>query len=89
MQLRPQTFYMDGEGVVCGDDGVAIFDELHGKANDHAAAAKSLLARAITREAPAGVVLGVNVPRANALGANVLKDNSSAKLDPRGSINEG
>jgi len=27
MQLRPQTFYMDGEGVVCGDDGVAIFDE--------------------------------------------------------------
>jgi len=35
-QVRAQSFYMDGEGVICGDDGIAIFDELHSKANDHA-----------------------------------------------------
>jgi bifunctional non-homologous end joining protein LigD len=35
-QIRAQSFYMDGEGVICGDDGIAIFDELHSKANDHA-----------------------------------------------------
>src|SRR5690349_2545357 len=35
-RLHAQSFYMDGEGVVCGDDGVAVYDELHGRSNDHA-----------------------------------------------------
>jgi bifunctional non-homologous end joining protein LigD len=35
-RLHAQSFYMDGENVICGDDGVAIFDELHSKANDEA-----------------------------------------------------
>jgi bifunctional non-homologous end joining protein LigD len=34
-RLHAQSFYMDGEGVVCGNDGVVIFDELHGRSNDH------------------------------------------------------
>jgi ATP-dependent DNA ligase len=36
MRLHAQSFYMDGEGVVCGDDGVAVFDKLHSQANDEA-----------------------------------------------------
>jgi bifunctional non-homologous end joining protein LigD len=35
-KIRAHSFYMDGEGVICGNDGIAIFDELHSKANDHA-----------------------------------------------------
>jgi bifunctional non-homologous end joining protein LigD len=29
MQLRATSFTLDGEEVVCGPDGVAIFDALH------------------------------------------------------------
>jgi bifunctional non-homologous end joining protein LigD len=29
MQLRAASFTLDGEAVVCGPDGVAIFDALH------------------------------------------------------------
>ena len=29
-------FHLDGEGVVCDEDGVAAFYKLHSKANDHA-----------------------------------------------------
>ncbi len=36
MKLRAETLHLDGEGVVCRDDGVAVFDRLHSKANDHA-----------------------------------------------------
>jgi hypothetical protein len=28
-KIRAQSFTLDGEAVVCGDDGVAIFDALH------------------------------------------------------------
>jgi bifunctional non-homologous end joining protein LigD len=30
--LRARSFTLDGEAVVCGSDGVAIFDALHGVA---------------------------------------------------------
>ena len=33
-RLHAPSFYVDGEGG--GNDGVASFDELHSKANDHA-----------------------------------------------------
>ena len=36
MRLRARSFYLDGEGVICGTDGVALFDELHSRTNDHA-----------------------------------------------------
>jgi ATP-dependent DNA ligase len=36
LKLRAQSFYLDGESVVCGKDGVAVFDLLHSKANDRA-----------------------------------------------------
>jgi bifunctional non-homologous end joining protein LigD len=29
MQLRATSFTLDGEAVVCGPDGIAIFDALH------------------------------------------------------------
>jgi bifunctional non-homologous end joining protein LigD len=29
-----KSLYLDGEGVVCREDGVAVFDKLHSKAND-------------------------------------------------------
>jgi hypothetical protein len=29
MQIRATSFTLDGEAVVCGPDGVAIFDALH------------------------------------------------------------
>jgi bifunctional non-homologous end joining protein LigD len=29
MKLRAQSFTLDGEAVVCGSDGVAVFDALH------------------------------------------------------------
>jgi bifunctional non-homologous end joining protein LigD len=29
MQLRATSFTLDGEAVVCGADGIAIFDALH------------------------------------------------------------
>src|ERR1700743_438121 len=29
MQLRADSFTLDGEAVVCGPDGIAIFDALH------------------------------------------------------------
>ncbi len=35
-KIKVASFYLDGEGVVCNADGVALFDELHSKANDHA-----------------------------------------------------
>jgi bifunctional non-homologous end joining protein LigD len=34
MRLRAISFYIDGEGVVCREDGLAVFDRLHSKAND-------------------------------------------------------
>ena len=36
LRLRAQSIYLDGEGVVCRDDGVAVFDKLHNRANDEA-----------------------------------------------------
>jgi ATP-dependent DNA ligase len=36
MKLKASSLYLDGEGVVCSEDGVAMFDRLHSKANDHA-----------------------------------------------------
>ena len=35
-KIKAASFYLDGEGVVCNADGVAMFDKLHSKANDHA-----------------------------------------------------
>src|SRR4051812_30822151 len=35
-KIKAASFYLDGEGVVCGPDGVALFDKLHSKANDDA-----------------------------------------------------
>ena len=35
-KIKAASFYLDGEGVVCNADGVALFDKLHSKANDHA-----------------------------------------------------
>ena len=35
-RLKASSFYLDGEGVVCGKGGVAVFDKLHSKANDDA-----------------------------------------------------
>jgi ATP-dependent DNA ligase len=34
MKLRATSLYLDGKGVVCGKDGIAVFDKLHSKAND-------------------------------------------------------
>jgi ATP-dependent DNA ligase len=36
MKLRATSLYLNGEGVVCGTNGIAIFDQLHSKANDEA-----------------------------------------------------
>ena len=36
LELKATSFYLDGEGVVCGEDGLAVFDKLHSKANDDA-----------------------------------------------------
>jgi bifunctional non-homologous end joining protein LigD len=36
MKPRATSLYLDGEGVVCGKDGIAVFDKLHSKANDEA-----------------------------------------------------
>jgi ATP-dependent DNA ligase len=35
-KIKAASFYLDGEGVVCDADGIAMFDKLHSKANDHA-----------------------------------------------------
>jgi ATP-dependent DNA ligase len=35
-KIKAASFYLDGEGVICDADGVAAFDKLHSKANDHA-----------------------------------------------------
>jgi ATP-dependent DNA ligase len=35
-KIKAASFYLDGEGVVCNADGIALFDKLHSKANDHA-----------------------------------------------------
>ena len=35
-KIKAASFYLDGEGVVCDADGIAAFDKLHSKANDHA-----------------------------------------------------
>lgn len=34
LKLRAASLYLDGEGVVCREDGVAVFDALHNKTND-------------------------------------------------------
>jgi ATP-dependent DNA ligase len=36
LKIRAKSFYLDGEGVVCREDGVAVFDHLHSKTFDHA-----------------------------------------------------
>jgi bifunctional non-homologous end joining protein LigD len=33
-KIKAASFYLDGEGVVCNADGVALFDMPHSKAND-------------------------------------------------------
>src|SRR5262245_2288498 len=33
-KIKALSFYLDGEGVVCNGDGLAVFDLLHSKAND-------------------------------------------------------
>jgi bifunctional non-homologous end joining protein LigD len=35
LRIRAKSFYLDGEGVVCRDDGVAVFDQLHSKRRCH------------------------------------------------------
>jgi bifunctional non-homologous end joining protein LigD len=32
-RLKATSFYLDGEGVICGKNGVAVFDKLHNRAN--------------------------------------------------------
>ena len=34
LQIKATSFYIDGEGVVCRDDGLAVFDRLHSKGYD-------------------------------------------------------
>jgi bifunctional non-homologous end joining protein LigD len=36
LKLKATSFYLDGEGVVCREDGLAVFDKLHSRANDAA-----------------------------------------------------
>jgi bifunctional non-homologous end joining protein LigD len=33
--LRVQSATLDGEAVVCGQDGISVFEKLHSRANDH------------------------------------------------------
>ena len=33
-KIKAKSFHLDGEGVVCDGDGLAVFDLLHSKAND-------------------------------------------------------
>jgi bifunctional non-homologous end joining protein LigD len=33
-KLRASSVLLDGEGVICDDNGLAIFDNFHSKAND-------------------------------------------------------
>ena len=33
-KLRAQSVLLDGEGVICDDNGLAVFDKLHSKLND-------------------------------------------------------
>jgi ATP-dependent DNA ligase len=57
MQLRATSFTLDGEAVVCGPDGVAIFDALHrrGTVSEAMLYAFDLLAR---RPGPPGTPAG-------------------------------
>jgi bifunctional non-homologous end joining protein LigD len=34
MKIRPTGFLIDGEAVVCGDDGVSDFEKLHSREHD-------------------------------------------------------
>ena len=34
-KLKTTSVLIDGEGVVCNDTGLAVFDKLHSKTNDH------------------------------------------------------
>jgi hypothetical protein len=44
MQLRATSFTLDGEAVVCGPDGIAIFDALH----HHGTVNEAMLSRSIS-----------------------------------------
>jgi bifunctional non-homologous end joining protein LigD len=33
-QIKATSFHIDGEGVVCREDGLAVFDRLHSKGHD-------------------------------------------------------
>jgi bifunctional non-homologous end joining protein LigD len=35
LRLKARSLHLDGEGVVCNAKGVAVFDQLHSKVNDH------------------------------------------------------
>ena len=37
LRLKATSFYLDGEGVVCDENGLAVFDRLHSKGYDEAA----------------------------------------------------
>jgi bifunctional non-homologous end joining protein LigD len=34
LRIKAKSFYVDGEGVVCREDGLPVFDLLHSKAYD-------------------------------------------------------
>jgi ATP-dependent DNA ligase len=37
LKIRAESFYIDGEGAVCADNGMAVFDRLHSKGYDEQA----------------------------------------------------
>jgi ATP-dependent DNA ligase len=37
LKVKAKSFYIDGEGAVCDDNGLAVFDRLHSKGYDEAA----------------------------------------------------
>jgi bifunctional non-homologous end joining protein LigD len=54
-KLRARSFTLDGEAVVCGADGVAIFDALHRR---HKATDAMLYAQSCNAESTRGAVVG-------------------------------
>ena len=37
LKVKANSFYIDGEGAVCDDNGLAVFERLHSKGYDEAA----------------------------------------------------
>jgi ATP-dependent DNA ligase len=55
MQLRATSFTLDGEAVVCGPDGVAIFDALHRRSSARRVMASSASMSAMSSSVSAAV----------------------------------